>query len=147
MDLWTLSGAFLFDWTKALYRHLLPLFFAIWSPDSLARISLYNPSAVKVVVVRSGISRRQNTSRHRSSYVTSTLSCKESRQRDGGRLWFTFKAHINILSCWEIKKGEQLLLRCVWQQTTISLQEEHSKANMFLCFKLCKSQFFSKIPC
>lgn len=83
MDLWTISGACLFDWTKALCRHLSPLFFAIWSPDGLARISLYNPSAVKVVVVRSGISRRQNTSRHRSSYVTSTLSCKESRQRDG----------------------------------------------------------------
>lgn len=98
MDLWTLSEAFLLDWTKALCRHLSPRSFAFWSPDSLARISLNDPSAVKVVVVRSGISRRQNTSRHRSSYVTSTLSCKESRQRDGGRLWFTFKAHINILS-------------------------------------------------
>lgn len=134
----------LFDWTKALCRHLSPLFFAIWSPDSLARISLYNPSAVKVVVVRSGISRRQNTSRHRSSYVTSTLSCKESRQRDGGRLWFTFIAHINILSWWEIKKEEQL--RCVRKQTIISLQDDRSTANMYFRFKLCKSHYFSKIP-
>lgn len=108
-------------WGKALCRHSLPLFFAVWSPDSLARISLYNPSAVKVVVIGSGISRRQNPSRHRSSYVTSTLSCKESRQRGGGRLWFTFKAHINIVSWWEIKRGEQLPLRCVGKQTECDL--------------------------
>lgn len=72
---------------KAVLQALLSYSIGSELPDSLACVSLYNPSTVEVIVVWSRISWRQNTSRHRSGYVTSTLRYKDTGHKEDNHIF------------------------------------------------------------